>query len=207
MGFTKAPEQKIIGKMRDFTKDTVSRRSYNLGIPENGPNKIFEEEVVYSGPTFIDTIKEHFSNISWAFTNPKEFISILISSTFKYTANLAWTFLKRNMWIILGTLTLKMIAYKAYTVYLNKRNSEAIFRNIKDRLRIIYDAGKHFEGVTEEEIIRNYSKDYNLSEDHFRNNIMPRLKHMRQKDGEIKEFETDYCGRNKIAWQYSGYGY
>src|SRR5690606_34104002 len=117
----------------------------------------------------------------WAMTSPKEFLWKVFVDGFKYVAfDLAWGYFKRNLWYFLGVLVLKAIAYKAYRMYMNKRNAEGIFKTVKDRLRTLYDANRHLEGITEEEIVREYSKDYTMDEDYFRRNIMPRLKDLRR---------------------------
>jgi hypothetical protein len=78
---------------------------------------------------------------------------------------------------------------------------------VKHRLRHIYETNNLNvdSGVTEEEIIHDYSKEYNYSEDDFRKKIFPRLKDMRKNDGSIKEYEGYINGRIRVAWQWAGY--
>lgn len=190
------------------TKNSVNNDSFFPNFFKT--NKVTESisNPVPVSPSFIETMKQYLGSIAWAFINPKEFILNLAFQGFKYfVIDLAWTYFKNHMWYFLGILVIKMIAYKAYQTYLNSRNAESIFKNIKDRLRVIYDSGKHLEGITEEDIVKTYSKDYGISEDSFRKNNMPRLKKMRQVDGEIKEFDFYDLGRSRLCWQYSGYGY
>jgi hypothetical protein len=207
------PVQKLIDPShKDFVRETTTKNLVNSNLPAQDTlvthkiNGSYSNQV-HSGPTFIDTMKEYLGDIAWAFTHPKEFLLKLAFQGFKYfVLDIAWTYFKNHMWYFLGILVIKMIAYKAYQTYLNRRNAQSIFRNIKERLRVIYDSGKYFEGITEEDIIKIYSKDYGISEDSFRKNIMSRLKQMRQTDGEIKEFDFYDLGRSRLAWQYSGYG-
>jgi hypothetical protein len=159
--------------------------------------------------SFSDKMKEiftPFTNIYWAMTNPREFIWKMIVDGLKYVAlELAWSYFKRNIWYFIGILILKYISYCAYRSFINKRNAYYIYRAVKTRLRSIYDVNNPFDGLTEEEIIREYSKEYKMKEDYFRSHILPLLKRMRRDDGEVREFETIIMGRNRIGWQYVGY--
>lgn len=196
----------------DFTKDTTTSRTFDVlnsqkisDRPMSPPYTIGKEETF----SFTNWLKDFFSPLTTIYrilTNPKEFLwNIFIDSLRYVTIDLAWNFIKNNIWYFLGLLVLKVIAYKAYIAYLNNKNAKTIFKNIKERLRIIYDANSHYEGITEDEIIREYSKDYEMKDMYFKNNIMPKLKKMRREDGDIREFETYTHGRLRVAWQYVGY--
>lgn len=211
LGFTKLGRGNVEGsypgtnfKVGDFkipgmdTTETLNNLTNN--VSSNIKDKISENT-----NSFKAKIGEFFSPLSsifWALTNPREF---LWENFKKFAFDIAWGYFKRNIWYFLGIFVLKTIAFKAYSVFMNRRNAAKIYKTVKDRLRSIYDSSNHYEGLTEDEIIREYSKEYEMKEEYFRNQILPKIKEMRREDGEVREFETYSNGRNRLAWQYVGF--
>jgi hypothetical protein len=155
---------------------------------------------------FIENSIHPFSSLYWAVTNPRDFIINIIWQGLKYlVTDVFLEFLKTYYWQILLVVTFKCILLKGYYSYQNRRHATRIFNEIKSNLKTVYDTSNYSTGITEDEIIHEYSKQYNYTETYFRNHILPLLKRMRREDPNVKEFELFIHGRNKIAWQWGGY--
>jgi hypothetical protein len=171
-----------------------------------------------------DNVKGHLGNIYDSFSNYLSsisklgaFILNLIINPREAIMNLlvkGATFLFREiifqkLLYIGGTSLLLFIARRLYKLYQTKRESKQIFNQIKKRLKEINNMNmrgddKWDDGLTEEDIIHEYSGIYKINEEDFRKRIFPELKKLRREDGEIKEYEAYIYGRNKLAWQYGG---
>lgn len=147
-----------------------------------------------------------FSKLYWAVTNPTEFLRDTIFQTVKgFLINSLWNYAINHLWQMAIIFFFKLVVWKCYNTYKDRRNAKKIFYDIKNRLRIIHQNSPNYEtGLSEEEIIHDYSNSYKYKESDFRNNIFPLLKKYRKEDLHVKEFETYINGRNKTAWQWGG---
>ena len=102
-----------------------------------------------------------------------------------------------------------MFAYSKYREY---KLINEIFTKIKKELEELTEIQEDNEseysnsfehGMTEKEIIKKYSKMYNIEEDKFKRKYFPKLKKMRKSDFNLKEYEVLLQGKRQIIWQYS----
>jgi hypothetical protein len=194
----------------DKSTYTQTSKEFNFGVGENPKVIDLEKEV---GPgffkTFNDRLYEFFRPISRVYEfiiDPKKVFYELVIEGLKYVAvNLVWEWIKKHIWMFVLIFVFKLIAIKTYHYVNNRRNASKIFNSVKTRLKNIYDVNNFQNGISEEEIIREYSKEYNIKEENFKSNILPRLKNFRKQDGEVKEFESYVNGRIRTVWQYLGY--
>ena len=115
------------------------------------------------------------------------------------------SFFLKEYWeiIMIGILT-----FCLYRFIFNEFNRKLIAKKIYDKIKVdlknSFDIFKDFEhGLTLDQIISNYSSEFNISELEFKEKILPLLKELRKKDTKIREFQKDVNGRSKIAWQYT----
>ncbi|MCQ2820541.1 MAG: hypothetical protein MJ252_25025 [archaeon] len=93
------------------------------------------------------------------------------------------------------TIPLIVIIIAFFVIYkrkkLNKISSE-IFEEIKTRLSqgILGTPQGTNNGMSENQIISEFSERYNMSEEQFKADILPRLRMMRQKDSMLREYQT-----------------
>ena len=196
--------------IKDESRYAQTSKEFNFGIFENQKVIDLEKE---EGPgiftTFNDRLHEFFRPISRVYDfiiNPKKVFYELVIEGLKYVAvNLVWEWIKKHIWMFVLIFVFKLIAIKTYHYVNNRRNASKIFNSVKSRLKNIYDVNNFQNGISEEEIIREYSKEYNIKEENFKSNILPRLKNIRREDGEVKEFESYVNGRIRTVWQYLEY--
>lgn len=216
-GQTRTPrEDKLIFNVdsSDNVKWSESSKSINFGGIPN-PTKIPESTYIgtETGSGYFETLNDRFYDFFRPFgrifefiLNPKKILYELLIDGLKYVAvDLTWGWIRNNIWMFTLLLALKLIMIKTYHYVMNRRNSNKIFISVKNRLKNIYDVNNLQNGISEDEIIREYSKEYNIKEDNFKNTILPRLKDLRKHDGEVKEFENYVNGRVRTVWQYLGY--
>lgn len=167
-----------------------------------------EGKVTDQQPSLIDNIKRPVKFVYDFVTRPGETLKGLIQNFFIYLVkDLVWNFIKGHIWHIGLGFIMKTILYFSYKMYKDKQNVNLIFTEIKDKLKCVYQGcNKSFnDGLTEEEIIFEFSRKYNYTEEYFRRNIMPKLRERRKRDATLKEFESFVNGRLRLAWQWTGY--
>jgi hypothetical protein len=189
-----------------WASSNLSNLTHSVPVATPLPQEIINPTV--SEPSdWVLFIKNFLHTLSYPFTHPQSFFKDIVLNGLKYLAvDCLWFYIKNNMWYILGILVLKIIAYKIYREYQDKNKAKIIYHNIKNALKDIYQSQNPLlEGLTEEEIIGEFSKSNNISEENFKNNFMPRLRLLRQKDHEVKLFEKFLQGRTRIAWEFIGH--
>jgi hypothetical protein len=165
-----------------------------------------EEIISTQNPEWLEFLKNFLTKLSYPIMHPRSFFTDVVLNGVKYLAvDCLWDYIKNNMWYIIGILVLSIIAYKIYREYQDRRTATRIYQNVKNVLKDIYQSNNPLEGLTEEEIIRDFSKENNITEENFKTNFMPRLRLIRQQDHEVKLFEKFLQGRARIAWEFIGH--
>lgn len=111
-----------------------------------------------------------------------------------------------NNWyyfLIIGIVILLYFRTKRWFKIRNLANQA--FDDIRLRLRkISADLKSKFDdGISEEEIIIEYSERFGVSYEFFRDNIMVRLREMRVNDSKIRVFQKRHNGKLNIIWQWN----
>lgn len=202
----------IIEPGKEFTTNTVNSEVFNhqLGNLNSAKDNIvgggiFARYVTEPFYAFTD----FFKKIAHYLVNPQETLKnltwYLVKNAGEVTLLYLWNNLKTNILYYAAIILARFILYRSYSYYTNRKVANKSFEDLKYRLKNMYDSNLYTIGISEEEIVNDYSKSNNMKEDYFRANIFPRMKNLRRDDGYIKEFETFINGRNRTAWQWAGY--
>ena len=158
--------------------------------------------------TFNNFIKFIFS--PFEITNLRKYIFESLIILIKKIGNfLFWDYLNFTF----GIFIFCSISFTLYKNYKEKVLIEKIFNEIKNELKRLYDNSKsnedienYFEiGISENEIIKKYHHEFNLSQEQFLKRILPKLRAKRKNDYNIKNFENIINGRKQIIWQWNPY--
>ena len=159
---------------------------------------------------FIKMLFSPFETFYIIITNPRKYIFesliLLLKNIGKF---LFWDFLKFTIGIFISS----SIGYTLYKKYKENCLIEKIFNEIKNDLKRLYDNAKlnkevdnYFDiGISENEIIKKYHHEFNLSQEQFLKRILPKLRVKRKNDYNIKNFENIINGRKLLIWQWNPY--
>lgn len=107
------------------------------------------------------------------------------------------------IYISIGLLFV-LLYFRLKSIYMNKTLSKRIFKQIRDRLRLISDSSSSFDhGLSLENIVNEYSTENQISEQEFNERILPQLVSYRKKDSKIREFYKESNGKIKLYWQWN----
>lgn len=107
------------------------------------------------------------------------------------------------IYISIGLLFV-LLYFKLKSIYMNKTLSKRVFKQIRDRLRLISDSSSSFDhGLSLENIVNEYANENNISEQEFNERILPQLVLYRKKDSKIREFYKESNGKVKLYWQWN----
>ena len=87
-----------------------------------------------------------------------------------------------------------------YNLYKYNELIKAIFEEIKSELISMKDSNNNF--LTENEIVSRFSGRFNMNSSEFIVKILPKLKALRRKCENIKEFEGEINGKKEIFWEF-----
>ena len=159
---------------------------------------------------FIKILFSPFETFYIIITNPRKYILESLILLFKNIGKfLFWDYLK----FTIGIIIISSIGYSLYKKYKEKCLIEKIFNEIKNELKRLYDNSKlneeienYFDiGISENEIMKKYHHEFNLSQEQFLKRILPKLRARRKNDYNIKIFENIINGRNQLIWQWNPY--
>jgi hypothetical protein len=85
-----------------------------------------------------------------------------------------------------------------------KKTARMIYEQIRNSLRAAYSSSNFEHGLTVDEIVVRFAKEFNISESDFKTKVLPMLNELRKKDSNVREFEKIVSGRKRIVWQWSG---
>ena len=159
---------------------------------------------------FIKILFSPFETFYIIITNPRKYILESLILLFKNIGKfLFWDYLK----FTIGIVIISSIGYSLYKKYKEKCLIEKIFNEIKNELKRLYDNSKlneeienYFDiGISENEIMKKYHHEFNLSQEQFLKRILPKLRAKRKNDYNIKIFENIINGRKQLIWQWNPY--
>ena len=159
---------------------------------------------------FIKILFSPFETFYIIITNPRKYILESLILLFKNIGKfLFWDYLK----FTIGIIIISSIGYSLYKKYKEKCLIEKIFNEIKNELKRLYDNSKlneeienYFDiGISENEIMKKYHHEFNLSQEQFLKRILPKLRARRKNDYNIKIFENIINGRKQLIWQWNPY--
>ncbi len=159
---------------------------------------------------FIKILFSPFETFYIIITNPRKYILESLILLFKNIGKfLFWDYLK----FTIGIIIISSIGYSLYKKYKEKCLIEKIFNEIKNELKRLYDNSKlneeienYFDiGISENEIMKKYHHEFNLSQEQFLKRILPKLRAKRKNDYNIKIFENIINGRKQLIWQWNPY--
>ena len=159
---------------------------------------------------FIKILFSPFETFYIIITNPRKYILESLILLFKNIGKfLFWDYLK----FTIGIVIISSIGYSLYKKYKEKCLIEKIFNEIKNELKRLYDNSKlneeienYFDiGISENEIMKKYHHEFNLSQEQFLKRILPKLRARRKNDYNIKIFENIINGRKQLIWQWNPY--
>jgi len=112
-----------------------------------------------------------------------------------------------NIYFIIFLVFAVLIIRFYYLKVHYRRIANEIFGSIKNRLREIRRANiNEFKaGIRVDEIVNEFSVNYNMTQNSFRDNILPLLKNLRNKDQEVKSFVDSEGGKYYEKWQFKGF--
>ena len=159
---------------------------------------------------FIKILFSPFETFYIIITNPRKYFLESLILLFKNIGKfLFWDYLK----FTIGIVIISSIGYSLYKKYKEKCLIEKIFNEIKNELKRLYDNSKlneeienYFDiGISENEIMKKYHHEFNLSQEQFLKRILPKLRAKRKNDYNIKIFENIINGRKQLIWQWNPY--
>ena len=135
----------------------------------------------------VTSFSENLGRLNTGILNlPSDFLNYLISE---------W-WLK----ILLIILVYALYRYVSYEFY-KKKTATRIYERIRETLRSHYNAENIEHGLSIDQIISIFSKEFNISEADFKNILLPILREMRKKDNFVREFQKRNNG--KLSWQWN----
>lgn len=115
---------------------------------------------------------------------------------------LNWIF-DNIIYISIGLLFV-FLYFKLKSVYKNKTFTKRIFKQIRERLRLISLSSSSFDhGLSLDNIVNEYANENSISVQDFNERILPQLVAYGKKDSKIREFNKEINGIVVLYWQWN----
>lgn len=148
----------------------------------------------------------NYENISTAFLNNIKIILKIISDIFETILSGARASVWNNIqWVVLIIIFVCFFRY-IYVQYSNRKLANEIYDVIKKKLKDLKrrNPDDFREGITIDEIVTEFSQIHNISENDFRQTILPLIKTLRSKDKDVKLFAEQINGKVIEKLQFKG---
>lgn len=178
----------------DMNDDELNKSS-NTNINKGPLVKFFS--IIYSG---VINVGKYTENLITYFSDPsKLFWDIWNTITLMGTE-----FLMNNWHYIIIAIALMLILFYIKKWYMARTIANESFNEIRTELRNMYNNSNinYDDGIYEEQIVIRFSDRYNLSDEYFRNSILPLINQYRKKDPQIKVFTKKKNGILQNVWQW-----
>jgi hypothetical protein len=130
-------------------------------------------------------------------TNPRE----MIWNKLKFIAtDYVWVYVSNYFWQIATVLLMKVAAFKMYQYITRNSIAEQTFSEVRMRLQTVFHSKMYENGYDLDELVHNYSRKYNYSEQEFRDKILPLMRILRRRDPYLKEDIIEVNGMEKFSW-------
>lgn len=112
-----------------------------------------------------------------------------------------------NIYLIVFLIIIVLIIRYIYMKIHYRKISRDIFKIIKNRLREIKrkNSNNFRAGIRVEEMVDEFSELYKIDNNNFRENILPLMRIMRNKDEDIRCFGENEGGKYFEKWQFKGF--
>lgn len=178
----------------DMNDDTLNNNS-NTNMKKGRFNTILS--IIYSGVTTLNKSKD---SLIYYITNPEKIFNDIGSTLYL----MGTEFLLNNWHYILVAIALMLILFYIKKWYMARSIANESFNEIRTELRNMYNTSNinYDDGIYEEQIVIRFSDRYNLSDEYFRNSILPLINEYRKKDPQIKVFTKKKNGILQNVWQW-----
>ena len=129
------------------------------------------------------------------------FYNVILKVFLNLIKKLCWDYVYYTLPFVIFNFGIKYLI----KIYKRSKLINEIFNDIKSRLIEIYNsnAANGVSGITEGEIINNYSIRYNITFNDFNRNFMPKLRELRKGNYYIKEKEEIINGHKQLLWYWN----
>ena len=134
--------------------------------------------------------------------SPKNiFYNVILKVFLNFIKKLCWDYVYYTLPFVIFNFGIKYFL----KIYKRSKLIKEIFNDIKSRLIKIYNSNgiNGVSGITEGEIINNYSIRYNITFNDFNRNFMPKLRELRKGNHYIKEKEEIINGHKQLLWYWN----